>query len=343
MNAELYRPYADRLTPVALIPTATPDEAIDALEHAVLQLGSKAIVLGRAYRDVAMVAREFPDAVRYAQRARVVRHRQRLRLRPVLAALYRPAGRHRLSITPSRATAAGDRRAATSTTTSARSPRDANPLCKSLFLGGVTRRFPTLRFAFLEGGVGWAASLFSDLISHWEKRNAQSILELDPGSTDMEEVERLIREMAPASITDHMDRVLEYLHGSQWRPADLDDWRACEITSIDDFVPLFLEPFFFGCEADDRINAVAFDTRLNPFGAKLQAIFGSDIGHWDVRDMTTAVREAYELVEKDVVDPADFKDMMFTNSVKFCAGSNPDFFVGTHCEVAVAELRAPEG
>ena len=117
-----------------------------------------------------------------------------------------------------------------------------------------------------------------------------------------------------------MERVLEYLHGPQWRPADLDDWRACEITSIDDFVPLFLEPFFFGCEADDRINAVAFDTRLNPFGAKLQAIFGSDIGHWDVRDMTTAVREAYELVEQDVVDPADFKDMMFTNSVKFFAG-----------------------
>ena len=27
---------------------------------------------------------------------------------------------------------------------------------KGIFLGGVTRRFPELRFAFLEGGVGWA-------------------------------------------------------------------------------------------------------------------------------------------------------------------------------------------
>jgi predicted TIM-barrel fold metal-dependent hydrolase len=26
---------------------------------------------------------------------------------------------------------------------------------KAIFLGGVTRRFPELRFAFLEGGVGW--------------------------------------------------------------------------------------------------------------------------------------------------------------------------------------------
>ena len=31
-------------------------------------------------------------------------------------------------------------------------------MCKSLFLGGVTRRFPDLKFLFLEGGVGWARS-----------------------------------------------------------------------------------------------------------------------------------------------------------------------------------------
>ena len=34
-------------------------------------------------------------------------------------------------------------------------------LCKSLFLGGVTRRFPDLRIGFLEGGVAWACALFS--------------------------------------------------------------------------------------------------------------------------------------------------------------------------------------
>jgi predicted TIM-barrel fold metal-dependent hydrolase len=27
-------------------------------------------------------------------------------------------------------------------------------VCKALFFGGVTRRFPTLKFAFQEGGVG---------------------------------------------------------------------------------------------------------------------------------------------------------------------------------------------
>ena len=29
-------------------------------------------------------------------------------------------------------------------------------LCKSLYFGGVTRRFPTLNLAFLECGVAWA-------------------------------------------------------------------------------------------------------------------------------------------------------------------------------------------
>ena len=43
-------------------------------------------------------------------------------------------------------------------------------VAKALFLGGVTRRFPDLNFAFLEGGVGWAAQLFADLIEHWERR-----------------------------------------------------------------------------------------------------------------------------------------------------------------------------
>src|SRR5204862_123336 len=43
-------------------------------------------------------------------------------------------------------------------------------VAKGLFLGGVTRRFPDLRFGFLEGGVGWGCQLFADLMEHWERR-----------------------------------------------------------------------------------------------------------------------------------------------------------------------------
>ena len=59
-------------------------------------------------------------------------------------------------------------------------------LCKSLLMGGVTRRFPTLRFAFLEGGTGWATNLLCDLIGHWEKRNREHVENYNPESMDRE-------------------------------------------------------------------------------------------------------------------------------------------------------------
>src|SRR5690625_1447805 len=55
--AEAYRPYADRLTPVAQIPTHTPDEAIAELEYAVCELGFKAVIInGLVHRPLASPA-----------------------------------------------------------------------------------------------------------------------------------------------------------------------------------------------------------------------------------------------------------------------------------------------
>jgi predicted TIM-barrel fold metal-dependent hydrolase len=52
MYSSLYRPYADRLAPVAVLPTVTPSEAIDELEHAVGDLGAKAVAIGHVRRPV---------------------------------------------------------------------------------------------------------------------------------------------------------------------------------------------------------------------------------------------------------------------------------------------------
>ena len=53
--AEAYADYRDRLEPVAAIPTFTPAEAIAEVEHAVVELGLKAVMLGgtipRPYED----------------------------------------------------------------------------------------------------------------------------------------------------------------------------------------------------------------------------------------------------------------------------------------------------
>ena len=68
-------------------------------------------------------------------------------------------------------------------------------LAKSLFLGGVTRRFPDLNFGFLEGGVAWAVSLLADLVGHWEKRNGDAHAPPRPGHVDRDEFAELFDEL----------------------------------------------------------------------------------------------------------------------------------------------------
>src|SRR5205814_10501988 len=98
--------------------------------------------------------------------------------------------------------------------------------------------------------------------------------------------------------------------------------------------------FYFGCEADDPANAWAFNDKANPMRARLNAIFSSDIGHFDVPDMTDVVPEAYELVEHGLINDTDFRDFMFANAVRFWGEGNPEFFRGTVVEKAAAEALA---
>ena len=111
--------------------------------------------------------------------------------------------------------------------------------------------------------------------------------------------------------------------------ADLDDYSACRITRKEDWRDLFVTPFYFGCEADDPSNVWAFNARANPLGARLNAIYSSDIGHFDVPDMTQVVPEAYEMVEKELITAADFRDFTFANVVRLFGTGNPRFFEGT--------------
>src|SRR5690606_17897770 len=67
--ADAFEGCEDRLVPVALVPMHTPSEASEELEHAVLALGFKAIVLpSYVRRPVPAVAEEFPAATQYAFR-----------------------------------------------------------------------------------------------------------------------------------------------------------------------------------------------------------------------------------------------------------------------------------
>jgi hypothetical protein len=74
--------------------------------------------------------------------------------------------------------------------------------------------------------------------------------------------------------------------------------------------------------------------------SRLNAIFSSDIGHFDVPDMREVVPEAYELVEHGLLTDEDFRDFVFGNAVRFWGEVNPDFFRGTTVEKAAAEALA---
>jgi hypothetical protein len=212
--------------------------------------------------------------------------------------------------------------------------------CRSLFLGGVTRRFPELAFGLLEGGVSWACQLYADLVGHWEKRNRESIRHLDPARIDPALVKQLFERFGDAHFHAGVPGLLESFQKLEPEPPFLDEWEACGIERAEDIRDRFVPSFYFGCEADDACVAAAFDARTNPFGAKLNAMFSSDLGHWDVPDMAGILPEAWELVEHGLLDEGQFRDFVFANPVGFYTRLNPDFFAGTRVEAEAAKLVA---
>ena len=87
------------------------------------------------------------------------------------------------------------------------------------------------------------------------------------------------------------------------------------------------------------MTAVAFQTQLWPYRARLNAIYGSDISHFDVPVMAEVLAEAYETVEHGVMTEDNFRDFVFTNPARFYTDTNPDFFEGTPVEQDVAVLN----
>ena len=325
--ADSYRPFADRMTPAAVIPMNNPAEAIAELDYAVRTLGLKVVVLrshitrpplngsGPPRLDLLAlesdydydpvwakcvelgVAATFHSSAIYGSRAQLSNY------------VYNHIG----------VLGAG-----------------GEAICKALFMGGVTHRFPNLNFAFLEGGVGWAVSLYADLIGHWQRRNGERISDFDPANLDTDLFMQLVSQYGDERTRAHEADVARDVQssaagGRQSRQLR----RRARCSGPTTCVELFVDRFWFGCEADDPVTVHAFDRRANPFGAALRAVFGSDNGHWDVPDMAQVVAEAWELVERDVMRRDDFRDFMFANPVRLHAGMNPEFFAGTRIEHAV--------
>ncbi len=332
VSADFFAKLSDRMTPAAVIPMHTPEEAIAELEFCVKQLGTKVAMFGSNIARRAKGAENIdPALARYTVQFDHIGIDSQYDYDPVwqkcrelgIAPTFHTGGRSfGLRNSPSNFTfnhighfaAAG------------------HAVAKAIFLGGVTRRFPDLRFAFLEGGAGWGCQLFADLIEHWERRGKAGIAYMDPKKLDR----KLLRSLVDKYGYEDYAAELDKRDGWPSKEEDeltggvpvLDDYAACNITRKEDWIDLYAKPFYFGCEADDRMNVTAFG-KANPFGARINAIFSSDIGHFDVPDMLQPLPEAYELVEDGFITEDDFRDFTFANAVRLWGTQNPRFFEGT--------------
>lgn len=326
MYADMFRDVRDRIRPAAVIPTFTPAEAIRELEHAVLELGHKTVMVGTELRndEWQSIALDPPHDYDPFWRRCV-----ELGVAPLCHTSH-IGTRHRRSASNYVFNHLG------------MFAGGSEHFCRALFLGGVTKRFPELNFGLLEGGVAWAATLLNDIVEHFEKRNVGDLVEsLDPGKLDIDLLATLAATYGDERITAERVRARPHSRSSDpQRPPTFDEFAASGMTEIHDLRRLFCDNFYFGCEADDRMLSVGFNRKLSPVGVPLKAMFGSDIGHWDVMDAASILSEAYGLVGAGLITQDDFTALTWTNPAALHLRTNPDYFKGTVVESDAERLKA---
>lgn len=353
MAADMFKTYAQRLTPAGIIPTLTPQEGIEEAEFIVNQLGLKVGMLH------GVIQRPLPaDAAWQPEPSRRRHYYDPLGLDspydydPLWAKLVEL----KLAYTSHSGTM-GD-------TTTRSSPSSViysrvghfaqahHMAAKGLLLGGVLYRFPELSFAFLEAGVAWAVNLCLDLVSIFDKFGRAGLeRDLKPTNVDADYLRRLFDEYATdPQFQGHVERIFAEHHlfpnapyhtpeqlverGNDW-----DEFAAAHAKTAEEVRRQFTDNLYFGCESDDPTLAWAFDNRMA--GARLKTLFSSDISHFDVRDMTEVLEEAWESVEHGLITESDFRELTFSNVVRMHGRMNPEFFKGTVVEEATSrELAA---
>jgi|LWDU01.1.fsa_nt_gi predicted TIM-barrel fold metal-dependent hydrolase len=313
----------DRLIPVAVIPTNDPNEAIDEIDFATEELGLRAVVLG------SFAARRFEDGNENAFWIDGLGldsiHDydplwQRLVDKGLLASFHSGSmgWSGRRSTTNFSYNHMGNFAGANEAT------------AKSMFFGGVLNRFPELRTAFLEGGVTWAVQMLVGFVEHWHKRGPEGLKDLDPKGLDGELYDQLIAENAgPLSPVPGWGTML----GRITDTADVvNDFELAGIGSKEDICRQVTQQCCFGCEADDPLAGLAYDTKRIPGDDPMLPIFSSDIGHWDVAHMHEVLPEAYEHIEHGWMDRDQFRGFMCDNAVRMYGEANPHFFEGTVIE-----------
>ena len=340
--AEQYRPYRDRFTVAALVPMHSPGEAVAALRHA-KSLGSKvALIASHVHRPqpgtpwsandpwVDLRVPEW-DTRGWIDTFGIDSIHDYDAVWAEAVTLGLPLAAHTAGI------GASDRASISNFVFNqiGHFAAAGGALAKSLFLGGVTARFPRLRLALLEGGAAIGVQIYVSLVTNWLKRGGAAIARLDPANLDKELLVKLLVEGDPSLARFPPDQ-LTGRAGSMTRVRD--DFAAAQLASVEDIRDRFCTNFYWGCEADDPLVGVAFDPRVAPLGALVPAFFASDLGHWDVPEFDEPLEEAFQLVERGILDARQLREFVFVNPIRFYASLDPEFFAGTAIEVAAAAV-----
>lgn len=347
MVSDMYRDHGERMTPVAIIPTFTPDEAITELEHAVNVLELKAIKLAN------FVPRT-PPAMDGADHrtARAALWYDMLALDspydydPVWAKCVELG----VAVTAHNTTfGMGLRRSISNFMFNhcGHFAAGGEMFAKALFFGGVTARFPALTFGFMEGGCAWGGVLLQGLKERWEKRSADGIHQFDSRNVDQQQMASLFMEYANGIVAEHITdadgfdpppRDVGMGEKDRQDPKLVDEFHACGMSRAEDLIDRFARPFFFGCEADEPYAGAALRGEGMPFETPIQALFSSDMGHWDVADSRTVTVEAYQQLEDGLMSETQYRSFMYGNTVRLHGSMNPKFFKGTIIENAAEEI-----
>ncbi len=321
MLEEISREHSRVLTPVAVIPMHTPDEAIEELRF-VHEIGLKATMIPPGVaRPLANHPGQFPllaQADRFGIDSAydydpVWRSFEELRFavtsHGAVGLRYLPGGRG--------------------------SPTNysynhvlghgylQSEFCRSLVYGGVPMRFPGLPFCFQEGGAAWAIEMLGAIEEHFEKRGPDGLANYDPKRLDLGELEKILARYGfpaePPEMVGEQER-------SPWARNEFED---SGLRSEQDLARIFGDQFYFGCESDDVTVHRALDGPGNPMGTRLRPVFSSDIGHWDVPELDQPLPNSYQLLSRGQLSKEDYRAFVFEEVVRLHTQLNPDFFVGT--------------
>lgn len=340
MTADMFAPFSTRFAPVAILPARTPQAAIEELDYAVKELGYKAVMLRGNQERVIPSAAEGSDPQKATWYVDTIGLDSPYDYDP----LWRRCVELGVAVTQhSGSSRWSDRASITNFTFNhvGHFAESNHAFARSVFLGGVAKRFPGLNFGFMEGGVSWACQMCGDLIEHWEKRRRAGLQY--PNLTSLAELRVLIGRYGDEKLKARTEAIMESLDA--FRPECsveelgraehvTDDFEASGVASKADIRKVFENNFYFGCEADDHATVMAFDPRM---GVRLRPVFSSDFTHFDVPDFEDVIPEAFEAVEAGRMSEQDFREFTFVNAARLHSGGNKAFFRGTVVEQAVAD------